>query len=376
MFGKSGTVTKLLIIGMLIVMATSLFVVTSCGPSGDGATKTVTTTKTATQTVTTTAPAGDGEVYKLRLSGHHEQGTDIWNRVYVNSFANPLLEISDGQIEIELYTKGALVPHTDNWKGCSDGTYEMTLTTAAYISGVMPLGSMQYGLPGGLQNVGEIYTFWERGFEDLVQEQYNENNLYFITSAFDAGVGCMSTVPIESLADIEGMKVRMLGEIGSLWEALGASVVMMPGTELYTALQTGVIEAAGYGNAQSMRELGLQDVAKYYLLPHFLAVQETATWMANLETWNSLPSKVQKMIHDVAMNASVEYWRFRSQGYLEALADIRDNAGVTVNTLPGEDVAVIIQTAQQIWDDFANKGSREAEAVALLKAFLKDLGRL
>jgi len=319
------------------------------------------------------APA---KVFHWKMQSQHQAGTELYERYYIKNFANKLRVITNGQLDITVYSKNALVPVKEAWKACSEGVFEVVAFTPSYASGTMPLGSMIYGLPGALKDIGEILTFHERGFGDLVRKEYNRIGLQYVASAYDCGVGMITTKPVRRLEDLKGMKVRHIGAIAALYEKLGAAVVRIPSGELYTALQTRVIEGAGYGAAKAMKDLGLQEVAKYYMLPHLLSVQECLTIAVNLEAWNSLPDNLKQAFQAVAVQAGLEYWKERHQGTLVALREFKEKWGVTVTVLPEEDVAKITKVAESVWDEFAKKDAACAEGVKMLKAYLKDLGRL
>ncbi|GAI82147.1 unnamed protein product [marine sediment metagenome] len=119
---------------------------------------------------------------------------------------------------------------------------------------------------------------------DIIQRAYNEQNLYVLTLDSGPRYGeLMSTKPIRSLEDVKGMKIRTFGAFAEMYEGLGAGIVSVPGGEMYTALATGVIDAATWGSPGGFYSYDIQEVTKYYIGPPLTVISAVGI-IINLDT--------------------------------------------------------------------------------------------
>ena len=143
--------------------------------------------------------------------------------------------------------------------------------------------------------------------------------------------------------------------------------------EIYTALSTGVIDAAHWGAAAGALTMKLCEPAKYYIQPN-LAFSATDLIMVSKKAWDELPADLQKIVYLVFKERC---WR-RSNEYIQeevkALETMKKKYGVQVSWLDKEAQKVLQQAAIKIWDETAALSSTNAEWIGKMKEFLKELG--
>jgi TRAP-type C4-dicarboxylate transport system substrate-binding protein len=216
------------------------------------------------------------------------------------------------------------------------------------------------------------YFHFHMGFEDaLKKEHLGKGIVYWTEKIFPTAM--VSKKPVRTLAELKGLKVRSSGKIADMLKAAGASPVLVPGEEIYTALSTGVIDAAHWGAAAGALTMKLCEPAKYYIQPN-LAFSATDLIMVSKKAWDELPADLQKIVY---LAFKERCWR-RSNEYIQeevkALETMKKKYGVQVSTLDKEAQKMLQQAAIKIWDETAALSSTNAEWIGKMKEFLKELG--
>lgn len=290
-------------------------------------------------------------------------------------FGEVLTEMSGGRIEIEIFPVGSLFPIEDGLQAVEQGIAEIGMMTGGYFAGRMgPIATLESGVPGAERDAFERQAFFYRaGFIDLAREAYAEHGVYYLGPHLSPQWDIVSTTPITSKDDFDGLRLRAFGIEAEWYESMGASTTMIDGGEIYTALSTGVVDAVRWGSPSQNHALALYEVGDYYVVPspmpapnnHFL-VNETA--------WNSLPSDLQAILEQAAKLASLDYLQRAAELDAYAMAQMQE-AGMEVSEIPEEEWAAMELEARDLWAAYAEEDELSARAVELLQNFLEDLGR-
>ena len=156
-------------------------------------------------------------------------------------------------------------------------------------------GQLPHDLPGSKEG---LYFHFNLGFEEMLKEAHAKHNILYYTEKIYP-TALISKKPIRKIEDFKGLKIRSSGAIAEMLKDLGAATSLIPGEELYLALQTGVMEAAHWGAAGGALSMKFPEVAKYYIQPN-LAMAGTDVIVINKEAFNALPKDLQ-MILDKAL---------------------------------------------------------------------------
>jgi TRAP-type mannitol/chloroaromatic compound transport system substrate-binding protein len=203
--------------------------------------------------------------------------------------ADSLNTASDGSIQVRVYEPGKLVPPFDILQSVSDGKVEAGYTWIGYDQGKVPAIPLFAAVPFGMKPWAYTGWYYYGGGHEMLQEVYA--NKGFEVHAQLCGIIGPETAgwysePIETLEDYKGLKIRFAGLGGKVLEKLGASVTMMPGGELYQALEKGTIDATEFSMPAIDQILGFDQVVKYNLFPGWHQ-QFTAQYMLiNKDEWN------------------------------------------------------------------------------------------
>ncbi|WP_169562117.1 TRAP transporter substrate-binding protein DctP [Sneathiella chinensis] len=290
-------------------------------------------------------------------------------------FANLSKELSGGRISFEVYPVGALFPIKDGLEAVSVGLTEMAVLTGGYYAGKMgPIANLESGVPGSLRTPIERYNFfYNEGFLELARKAYEAHGVFYLGPQLSSSWDIMSKKPITSMADFQGLKIRSFGLEAKWYESMGATPVFMGGGEIYTALATGVLDAARWASASGNQNNSFHEVAKYYVQPspmpvpnNFFAVNQTA--------WNALPEDIKAILNQAVVASSFDYIARADMLDSKALREMQES-GVQISVIPDAEWAQMEEEAAKLWKGYAAQGGLAQKGVEMLEKFLAKLGR-
>lgn len=263
------------------------------------------------------------------------------------NFAKLINKMSNGRLTVKVYGAGELVPAMSVFDTVSEGTVEMGHAAAYYWKGKVPAAQFFTAVPFGLNAQEMNGWFHYGGADELWQELYKPFGL-IPAAGGSTGVQMAGwfNKEIHSVEDIKGLKMRIPGLAGEVWKRLGGVPVTLPGGELFTSLQTGVIDATEWVGPYNDRAFGLQQVAKYYYYPGWHEPGAMLEFIINEKAFQQLPADLQEMVK-VAMRAinqdMLDEYTARNNA---ALVDLVEKDGVQLRRLP-DDVLKQIKTISE-----------------------------
>ena len=282
---------------------------------------------------------------------------------------------TNGRLIIEPYAAGALVPPKEIFNAVKRGMIPIGVTSSAYPRAQVPLMNVASGLPCNFGSVWEAVYFYKwMGFEKMMREEVAKHGMFYASDKVYPTELSLKK-PVRKFEDFKGLKLRSSGVLQVFLTSIGASASYIPGSEIYAALASGVVEGAHWGAVQGSYSMKFYDVNKYHLRPA-LNVASTDIWLVNQKALAKLPADLRKILLDTLEE---EFWlRTNQYQYLEdlALAKIIKENGVELITLPPAEYAKLQAAALKMWDEVAQKGPACAKAVEMLKEFNRTLGRI
>jgi TRAP-type mannitol/chloroaromatic compound transport system substrate-binding protein len=183
----------------------------------------------------------------------------------VDEFAKRCSELSGGTLEIKVFAKNILVPAMQVFDACSAAQIDAFHSGVYYWKGKNLAFSIFGGMPLGLTSEEMITWLKFGGGYDLWRELYGKFNLYpLIGGTTGPQMGGWFKKPINSLADLKGLKMRIPGLGGEVMKKLGVNPVLLPAGEIFTALDRGTIDATEWVGPALDRMMGFDKAAKYY----------------------------------------------------------------------------------------------------------------
>jgi TRAP-type mannitol/chloroaromatic compound transport system substrate-binding protein len=217
-------------------------------------------------------------------------------------------EMSGGRFKIEVFPGGQIMPPLACFDAASHGTdIQAFMGVAYYWADKEPAMSWFANIPFGMNAEGTVTWFLQGGGLKLWEETYAPFNLVPRPAA--------STGPqmagwfrrkINTLADFRGLKMRIAGLGGPVLARAGATVVLTPASEVYAALERGVIDASEWVGPHDDIKLGLQNTARYYYYPGWHEPGGHAVFGFNRKAYETLPVDLQRVL-DHAAAATLVY---------------------------------------------------------------------
>ena len=265
-------------------------------------------------------------------------------------------EMSDGQMKITVYGAEEQVPAFGVFDAVSSGSHQMGHSGGYFWKGKVPAAQFFTSVPFGL-TADEINAWVNRGGGlELWREIYAPFNIY-PNPAGNTGTQMFGwfNKEINSLEDIKGLKMRIPGIGGEVLKEAGGIPVTLPGGELFTALQTGVIDATEWVGPYNDLTFGFHQAAKYYYYPGWHEPGPMLELLINIDAWNSLPKHLQVIIETAskAVNQDMldEYLAKNNQ----ALTELVEVHGVELRRLPDDVIEEFRKISNKILDDLAKE---------------------
>jgi TRAP-type C4-dicarboxylate transport system substrate-binding protein len=219
-----------------------------------------------------------------------------------NDFLAKLKDMTKGNLTITQYAGSAIVSDMNIPNSVRERTIEMGNVYLNPLYANCPVTKMVGITPGFFFSVADNILFLKGyGVLDILQEEILKAFKAYAWPELTGAVLVCSNKPITELEDFKGLKIRSYGPLGAVYQKLGASVVNVPGGEVYTALQTGVLDAANWGAYQGGAGLKIYEVTKYFLEP-CMGIGCGTVNMINKAAFDELPADYQKMLENYFAN--------------------------------------------------------------------------
>lgn len=259
-----------------------------------------------------------------------------------------LTEMSDGKLEVAYFGGGELIPPFGVFDAVSTGGIEFGHTAPYYAVGqvraTMYFTTFPYGFTAD-ELAGWIYFGGGQALWDEAYAPYGVKPFYAGSSGAQAGGWFKSR--IEGLDDLSGLKMRIGGLGGEMMQKLGVNTLLTPPSEIFTSLQTGVVDAAEFVGPWIDQALGLYQVAPYYYLPAFHEPGPGLEAIVNLEFFDGLSPALKAVVATAAQATAQETiadFRHHNPIALKALVE----KGAKVAAFPDAVIAAMGEAAKEV----------------------------
>lgn len=213
-------------------------------------------------------------------------------------------EATDGNFEIQVFAAGEIVPGLQAADAASAGTVELCHTASYYYWGKDPTYALGTAIPFGLNYRQQNAWYYYGQGNELMNEFYATQNLYGLPCGnTGAQMGGWFRKEINTVDDLDGLKMRIGGMGGKIIEKLGVVPQQIAGGDIYPALEKGTIDATEWVGPYDDQKLGFNKVAQYYYYPGWWEGGPVLHAMVNLEKWNEL-SDTYKAVMESACRAA------------------------------------------------------------------------
>ena len=336
-------------------------------------TTTLTATAAAVALSLATGVASAADETKLRIQTHFS--TETLSGEMAAEFIEDVQMMSNGEIEIEMFYAGAVVKAAETFDAAATGILDCDMTGGAYQTGKNPAFQFTGDLMGGYANPYQqmAWLLHADGY-DQINALYNDHDMEFVGWWIPGPESLSSTKPIRNPDDFKNWKFRSPPGMATLvFKNLGASPIVMDFNEIFTALESGIIDGADAANLTNNVGLGLYDIAEHTNFPGFHSMP--ADHLAcRKDIWDEMPEH-HKRIMKVSMQAlALRNATINEVKNAQTAKELREK-GVNLYEWSPEDLASYRDAVQKGWTEFATT----PEAKELLEShitFLRDLGAM
>ncbi len=320
------------------------------------------------------AEAADG--IRLRIQSSWQPGTTGFQTF--ENWAARVQELTSGELRVEPHPAGSIVGDFSLIDGVRDGVIEGQNMFTVYWAGKMPAGvffssypmalslphhwDIMYGAYGGFGLVSDLYEKF--GMEFLGHVHHDMNLIH-------------SKEPLRSFDDFKGKKIRFPGGIvAETFASVGVRTTLLPGSEVYPALEKGTIDAADFVGAAVNYELGFHQVTDYIIMgptstPCLHQPVDLMDIAIQKRQYDRLSSQTQDLLHELTAAYSREHYAAIQAANREAWPKYRE-AGVEIIHLSEEDAARFREAAIPKWFEWANKDEDAARLFQIHLETMKD----
>lgn len=276
--------------------------------------------------------------------------------------------LSRGRIKVKVYGAGELVPALQVFDAVSSGSVQMGHGASYYWKGKLPAASFFSAVPFGL-NAQEMNSWLLNGGGlELWQELYQPYNLLPMPAGnTDIQMAGWFNKEINSIDDIQGLKMRIPGLGGEVLKRAGGTPELIAGGEIFSALEMGRIDAAEFVGPYNDLAFGFYKAAKYYYYPGWHEPGTALEAIINQEAMNELPSDLQEIVKSACLVANADMLAEFSRKNGEALKTLVDEHNVIVKRLPDDVLARFEEISKEL---VAEQGEHNELAKRIYQSYL------
>lgn len=289
-------------------------------------------------------------------------------------FANHVNVMSNGRLQIKVYGAGELVPAFEVFDAVSQGTAQMGHSSPYYWKGKITASQFFTTTPFGMTALEMNSWMQQGGGQELLQELYDPFNLV----VFPIGNTGMQMAgwfnkEINSVNDLKGLKMRIPGLGGEVLARAGGAPVMLPGGEIFTALQTGTIDATEWVGPYNDLAFGLHKAAKYYYYPGWHEPGSLIELLINKEAYAELPADLKEIVQVAAQATNQHIISEMTARNMRALKELQDKHGVQLKALPDDVLQHLKAISIEVLEEVAESDAMSKKVYASLKDYAQDI---
>ena len=320
------------------------------------------------------AGAAAAQDFSLKFQSSDPAGNA--NFLLQQEWAKDVAAKTDGRVEVDLLPVETIVAHTESQDAVAAGIIDGHVTDTSYFAGKEPAFGLIANPVGAWSDPQQMFDFMENGGgNELMNEMLEPYGLHFIGATTPGLESFLSKVPLEGVEDLEGLKMRAPeGMVQNVFAAAGATPVNLPGSEVFTSLDKGVIDAADYSVFSTNHQQGMHDVATHPVYPGFHSMPATDI-VVNMDRWNALPDDLKAILTVATRDFGRDmYQRLMIED--KKIADSADEIGLTLVDWPDEERRAFRKQAESVWRELAAESEIATRIVDSQATFLKQIGLL
>ena len=290
----------------------------------------------------------------------------------IAQFVSDIAVMSAGTLTVEMYYSNSLVDNT--FDAAANGILDCDVTTASYLTGKDAGFQFAADLMGGydtpLQQISYLYY---GGGKEALNELYSQYGMTFVGWNIGGHESLSSTRSLAGIDDLKDFKFRSPpGMLTDIFATLGAKPVVMDFSEVFSALETGIVDGADASYLAINESIGIYDIAKYATFPGFHSM--SADHLAcNSDVWQSLSDAERTIVETAWQKLAMQVVMRTELANRQAVRALKAK-GVTFHDWSTEDRATYRNQVHKIWAEWAGKSDAAARLIESHGLYLKELG--
>ncbi|MCC7273806.1 MAG: TRAP transporter substrate-binding protein [Alphaproteobacteria bacterium] len=317
------------------------------------------------------APAQAQQVTRWKMQSMWQAGTI--NQKVFEDYCARVKVMTNGRLDIESLAVGTIVAYTETLDAMQNGILDSHQSGGPYFSGKEPALALIGDLNGGYETPYQMQMWFEYGGGlELAREIYKRFNIHYVGPVWWGVESVPAKRALRTLADFKGVKMRVPEGLGAeVWRRAGVGVVTLPGSEVYTALERGVIEATDWGTLGMNQDLGYHKIAAHPLYPGFHSMPSAEVAVA-LPKWNALSKDLQVILEVATRDFARDMIQRIAMEDIKVVEQAKAQ-GIEIVNWPAEERKKFRKLAQEAWTDWGKKSPMAKRVLDSQVAFLKKL---
>jgi len=284
--------------------------------------------------------------------------------------------LTNGRMEIKPFAVGAIVPYGELLTQIEKNVLQGMYTWPGWWSGKDPAFSALTDLIAGWNNPYDVLTlhYYEGGLK-LLEKLYEPFGAYPVGIIPAPVESLVLKKPVYKLEDFKGLRIRSPeGMEGDWFKKMGAGVVVLPGGEVFSALDKGVVDGADWSSPALNMQSGLHKAAKYFFYPGWHSLPQN-DFTVNKKEWDKLPKDIQEILRTAVREWAEELTQKSRLADIDAVEKMKKEGNVPIALSPDE-FKRIRKVAEGIWDEWAQKSPMCKQSIEIQKNLMRKLGQL
>ncbi len=322
-------------------------------------------------TATLIAGAASAQATNLRIQTHYAPET-VSGKLAAQ-FIDDIQVMSNGEITVEMFYSSSVVKSVETFDAAASGILDCDMTGGAYQTGKNPAFQFVGDIMGGYSTPYQQLAWLYNGGFEAADNLYGKYNMKLVGWWVYGQESLASSRPLAGPEDLKDWKFRSPpGLETEIFAAMGAKPIVMDFTEIFTALETGIIDGADASGIANNVGLGLYDIVKHANYPGFHSMPSDHL-ACRADLWESMPEHHKRIIDTAMQKLALQTALTFEVKNTEAVAQLKED-GVTIHAWSEEDLGAFRAAAQGAWQGWADKTPEARALVDSHMAFLEKLG--
>lgn len=266
----------------------------------------------------------------------------------MSSLAKQVGALSKGRMTVQIFSSGQLVPAFEILDAVANGVLELGYAPGSYWVGKSKAFALMSSIPFGFAPRDQLRFRHRADVSSAFGQLLSPRGVVALPCGTFGRPGEMwLRRSLTTAGDLRGLKLRVAGIEADIYRELGATTVLLPGTETYAALERGVIDGARLLSPKADLDLGFPQIARFYYHPGLLTPSVVVDLLINRQKWESLPETGRAILTRACLDATDAMLEDNERSDREALAEIA-RRGVTVNPVPVQVARAMLAASQKV----------------------------